>query len=100
MSVPGPLGATESGSLEIRTRALRTRAASLSDRAGAIALAGLLLTTLLVVLGAAHTNVLLPESVRPLPGFLSGPFGNTGLSLGWGGVIVVLIAMFGAYAVA
>jgi alpha-1,6-mannosyltransferase len=100
MSVPGPLGATESGSLEIRTRALRTRAASLSDRAGAIALAGLLLTTLLVALGAAHTNVLLPESVRPLPSFLTGPLGNTGLSLGWGGVIVVLIAMFTAYVVA
>src|SRR5438270_5991633 len=100
MSVPGPLGATQSGSLEIRTRALRTRAGSLSDRAGVIALAGLLLTTLLIALGAAHTNVLLPESVRPMPSWLAGPFGNTGLSLGWGGAIVVLIAMFVAYAVA
>jgi alpha-1,6-mannosyltransferase len=100
MSVPGPLGATESGSLEIRTRAPRIRASALSDRAGAVALAGLVLTTLLIALGAANTNVLLPESVRPLPSFLAGPIGNTGLSLGWGGVIVILIAMFAAYVVA
>lgn len=100
MSVHGPLGATESGGLEIRARALRTRAISLGDRAGAVALAGLLLTTLLIALGAAHTNVLLPESVRPIPTWLSGPFAATGLSLGWGGSAAILIAMFAAYVVA
>ncbi len=100
MSVPGPLGATESGSVEISTRALRTRAASLTDRAGALALAGLVLTTLILTLGAADTNVLLPESVRPLPSMLAGPFGNLGLSVGWAGAIVLLIAMFVAYVVA
>jgi alpha-1,6-mannosyltransferase len=98
MSVPGPLGATQSGAVEIRTRAERARA--LSDRAGLIALAGLLLTTLLIALGAAHTNVLLPESVRPVPNWLAGPFGSAGLSLGSGGVIALLVVMFGAYVVA
>jgi hypothetical protein len=61
---------------------------------------GLLVTTLLVAAGAARTNVLLPESVRPLPGWLAGPFGSTGLSLGYGGVIATLAAMFGAYVLA
>lgn len=100
MSVHGPLGATESGSLEIRARALRMRALSLGDRAGAVALAGLLVTTVLLAMGAAHTNVLLPESVRPIPSSLAGPFANTGFSLGWGGSVAVLIAMFVAYVVA
>src|SRR5271166_4548010 len=100
MSVPGPLGATESGALEFRTSARRARAFALGDRAGLLALAGLLVTTCLLVVGAAHTNVLLPESVRPIPGWLAGPFGGSSLSLGSGGAIVVLSVMFVADAVA
>jgi alpha-1,6-mannosyltransferase len=100
MSVTGPLGATDTGALTLRTRTLRTRARSLSNRAGFLGLGGLLVTTLLVCAGAAHTNVLLPESVRPLPGWLAGPFGSTGLSLGYGGVIATLTAMFVSYGVA
>ena len=100
MSVPGPLGATDSGSVQIRTPRTWARARALGDRAGLIGIGGLLVTTLLVALGAAHTNVLVPQSVRPLPNWLAGPFGSSGLSLGWGGVIAVLVAMFVAYAVA
>ncbi|MBV8432291.1 MAG: polyprenol phosphomannose-dependent alpha 1,6 mannosyltransferase MptB [Solirubrobacterales bacterium] len=100
MSVSGPLGATDSGAVQIRTPTTESRARALSTSAGLIALGGLLVTTLLIALGAAQTNVLLPESVRPLPSFLAGPFGSTGLSLGWGGTIAVLVAMFVAYAIA
>ena len=100
MSVHGSLGVTDSGAIQIRTRAARTPARSLGDRAGLFAIAGLLLTTLLVAIGAAQTNELLPESVRPLPSWLAGPLGRTGLSLGTNGMIVVLVAMFGAYVIA
>jgi alpha-1,6-mannosyltransferase len=100
MSVSGPLGATESGALDIRTQAARAGTSSLADRPGLIAVAGLLVTTLLVALAAAHTNVLLPESVRPIPSWLAGPLGSTGVSLGSVGAIVVLAVMFVAYAVA
>jgi alpha-1,6-mannosyltransferase len=100
MSVHGPLGVTDSGAIEIRTPAIRTRARSLGDRAGVFAIAGLLLTTLLVAVGAAQTNALLPESVRPLPSWLAGPFGNTGIALGTGGMAAVLIVMFGSYVIA
>jgi hypothetical protein len=105
MSVQGPLGATESGVIEIRTRGLRTRgiatrARVLGDRAGLIAIGGLILTTLLVALGAAQTNMLLPETVQPLPSWLAGPFGSTGIDLGDYGLIAVLSVMFVCYALA
>ncbi len=67
---------------------------------GAVGIAGLLVTTLLVALAAANTDLLLPESVRPVPGSLAGPFGSTGLDLRSGGLIVVLVAMFGSYVLA
>ncbi len=100
MSVHGPLGATETGAVEIRTRALGERAASTASAgslAGLLGIAGLLVTTLLVAVSAAGTNDLLPETVRPIPRWLSGPFGSTGLALGDGGLIVVLALMFVSY---
>jgi alpha-1,6-mannosyltransferase len=100
MSVHGPLGATQSGAVQIRTGADRVHARSIGDRAGALGLTGLLLTTLLVAIGAAHTDSLLPESVRPVPSWLAGPFGSMGLSLGAGGVVALLVAMFASYVVA
>jgi alpha-1,6-mannosyltransferase len=105
MSVHGPLGATDTGALELRSRRARARAGVLADPVGLVALAGLLVTTLLVAVAAAHTNVLLPESVRPIPTWgpakaLAGPFGGAGFSLGSVGAMVVLLAMFAAYAVA
>ena len=81
MSVQSPLGATESGAIPITTRAA-TRARSLGDRLGLLGIAGLILTTLLVALAAGSTNMLLPESVRPIPAWLAGPFGGTGIDLG------------------
>ncbi len=105
MSVHEPLGATESGALEIHdrpvaTRALGVRARSLSELAGPLALGALILTTLAVALGAAQTSMLLPETLRPIPSFLAGPFGNTGIDLGDYALIAVLGLMLVSYTVA
>jgi hypothetical protein len=100
MSVHGPLGATDTGGVEIRSRALAVRTPWVNTRTGMLGLAGLLATTLLVALAAAGTNTLLPESVRPVPSWLAGPFGRTGIDLGNGGLIVVLLLMFGSYVLA
>lgn len=103
MSVHGPLGATESGAVEIRTRTVGAQqpwAHTRTDRlglAGLLGVTGLLVTTTLVAVGAAGTNDLLPESVRPVPSWLAGPFGSTGIGLGSGGLIVVLAVMFASY---
>jgi alpha-1,6-mannosyltransferase len=100
MSVHGPLGATDTGAVQIRARTRGVRAPVLGHRAGLIGIAGLVVTTLLVALAAAHTDALLPESVRPIPQWLAGPFGSTGLDIGSGGLIAVLIVMFASYVVA
>src|SRR5579864_9464217 len=99
MSVQRPLGATQSGVIQITTRAA-TRARSLGDRAGLLGITGLIVTTALVVVGAAHTNTLLPESVRPVPSFLAGEFAGTGINLGDYGLIAVLSTMFVSYVLA
>jgi alpha-1,6-mannosyltransferase len=102
MSVHSPLGATtRSGAFELRSRALGARRASTEARVGMLGLGGLLLTVLLVSISAAHTNLLLPESVRlGLPSWLAGPFGSSGIDLGAGGVISVMVVMFGCYVIA
>jgi hypothetical protein len=67
---------------------------------GLAALGGLLVCALLLAVGGAGTDGLLPESVRPVPGWLAGPFGGTGLNLGVAPLIAVFTAMFGCYVVA
>ena len=104
MSIHGPLGVQPSGAFELRARTLRSRAAASRSGplalGGSAALGGLLLTGLLISISAANTDSLLPESVRPVPSWLAGPFGNTGVDLGGWGLIAVLTVMFGCYAVA
>jgi alpha-1,6-mannosyltransferase len=115
MSVHRPLGATNTGAVELGTSAVGApavagapvgappvdaRTTQRLDRLGVLALGGLTVTTLLLALGAADTNVLLPESVRPLPSWLAGPFGSSGIDLGAAGAIVVLAAMLASYLVA
>jgi Glycosyltransferase family 87 len=108
MSVHGPLGATpQSGAFDLRSRALdprgasvRGRGASSRARLGLLGLGGVVLTGLLISIAAAHTDNLLPESVRPVPSWLAGPFGSTGLDLGVAGLIAVLVMMFASYVVA
>jgi Glycosyltransferase family 87 len=101
MSAHGPLGATpQSGTFEIESSALRARTAAGPQRVGLLALSGLVLMGLLISISATHTAQLLPESVRPIPRSLAGPFGGTGLNLRSYGLIAVLVAMFGCYVLA
>jgi Glycosyltransferase family 87 len=100
MSVHGPLGATQGGAFELRTTALDRTARSSDARIALLALSGLLAAGLLISLAAAHTDLLLPESVRPIPHWLAGPFGSASLDIGAVGTTAVLAFMFVAYVVA
>jgi hypothetical protein len=100
MTVHGPLGATEAGAFQLREPGLTTRSDSSRTRVGMLGLSGLLAMGLVVSVSAAGTDSLLPESVRPVPQWLAGPFGATGLGLGVGVLIGVLTLMFISYAVA
>lgn len=97
MSVRDALGATDTGTVELSSSAIGVRARSLPSRAGLIGITGMVATTLLVAVAAPNTDSLLPETVRPIPGSLAGPFRNAGLSLGTGSLIVVLALMFASY---
>jgi Glycosyltransferase family 87 len=107
MSVHGPLGATpQSGAFDFRSRgldprgaSLRTRSATTHARLGLLGLCGLIVTGLLISVSAAHTDNLLPESVRPVPSSLAGPFGGANLNIGYGGLIAALVVMFASYAI-
>ena len=65
-----------------------------------LGLAGIVATGLLIALSASATDTLLPETLRPVPTWLAGPFGSTELNLGGAGVIAVLALMFACYVVA
>src|SRR5947209_17709310 len=106
MSVRGPLGATpQTGAFDLATgtalesprTALRRGGASARVLAGRLGLAGVLLAGLLISIAAANTDSLLPESVRPVPHWLAGPFGSASLNLHVGGVFAVLALMFTSY---
>ena len=100
MTVHGPLGATDAGAFELRDSGLNTRSGSSRTRVGMLGLSGLLGTGLVVSMAAAGTDSLLPESVRPVPQWLAGPFGATGLGLSVGVLIGVMTLMFISYAAA
>lgn len=51
----------------------------------------------MVAVAAAHTTVLLPATVRPLPGWLAGPLGHLNVDVGLGGTIALLTTLFAAY---
>src|SRR5436305_15073208 len=102
-SLRGPHGAApESGAFELRSRALdpgRPRA-SARARTGHAALGLLLVSALVLAAAAPQTDALLPESVRPIPDWLAGPFGGLGLGLGVIPLLGLLALMFVSYAVA
>ncbi len=100
MSVQRPLGATQGGSFELSSPSLDVATRVSRSRAGLVALCGILVTAALVSIAAPQTDLLLPESIRPVPAWLAGPFGGTGLGLGAGGLISALAVMFVSYAVA
>jgi len=62
------------------------RSAALASPRGRVGLAGLLITGLLISLSAAHTELLLPSSLRPVPAWLTGAFGHVGLDIGLPGL--------------
>ncbi len=95
----GLRGTPQAGVFEFTTPALGARG-RLSAGWGRLGLAGLLVTGLVICLSAAQTDLLLPLSVRPVPRWLAGPFGGTGLGLGLGALIPVFALMFVSYAVA
>jgi Glycosyltransferase family 87 len=101
MSVRSPLGATpESGAFEFSAPAIRARRTASRTLAGHLGLCGLLLTGLVITLGAANTDSLLPESVSlGIPGWLAGPFGGSGFGLGVAPLIALLALMFVCYVV-
>jgi alpha-1,6-mannosyltransferase len=68
-------------------------------RRGLIALGTLLVCAAVLSVAAAHTESLLPESVRLIPSSLAGAFGWTGLDLHVIGAIAALGLLFGSYAV-
>lgn len=102
MSLNGPLGATpQAGALEFGTAARvsgRTRVATRSP--GLAALAGILVSGAVLCIAATRTNTLLPETIRPVPSFLAGPFQDLGISLTAGELIALLAMMFGCYVLA
>jgi Glycosyltransferase family 87 len=100
MSVDSPpLGATRSGTFELRTPALDTRTTASRSWVGLLGITGLLITGLLVALAASDTSNLLPETVRWGPGQvgLAGSFGKTGINLGSVGLTAVMAVMFASY---
>jgi hypothetical protein len=108
MSVHGPLGATpqsgvfdlRSGALDSRGMPLGARDAPMRTRLGALGLGGVLVTGIVISIAAAHTDNLLPESTRPIPSWLAGPFGSADLNLHPVGLIAVLTLMFACYVLA
>ncbi|HEY5429747.1 MAG TPA: polyprenol phosphomannose-dependent alpha 1,6 mannosyltransferase MptB [Solirubrobacteraceae bacterium] len=73
----------------------------LSSPAAWIGLGGLLATGLVIALAAAHTELLLPaslRSLRPVSNWLFGAFRHVGLNIGLPGLIAVLVVMFLSYA--
>jgi hypothetical protein len=68
------------------------------SRVGLAAVGGLLACGGVIAVAAAHTESLLPESIRPVQPSLAGAFGATGVNLHVGGAIVVLVIMFLSYA--
>jgi alpha-1,6-mannosyltransferase len=59
-----------------------------------------LLMGAVLALSAARTNDLLPQSVRPIPGWLAGVFAHTGVPLGHAALIVTFTLMFASYVLA
>jgi alpha-1,6-mannosyltransferase len=100
MSVHGPLGATQGGAFELGTPALDSSARSSRARLAMLGLSGLIGAGLLISISAAHTDPLLPESVRPVPSWLAGPFGSAGPNIGAVGLTAVLAFVFASYVVA
>lgn len=93
-----PAAISRAGAPKLRARQLRPLGREwLVARQGWLGFAGVILTGTLIVLSAAHTFLLLPASIRPLPNSYAGAFGQGGIDLGLGGMVAVLALMFVSY---
>lgn len=100
MTVQDPVYLADGSFVSQPSRGLALRIpmpAALSARLG---LLGLVAGTAVVALAAARTPQLLPQTTRPAPGWLAGPFGATGLRLTGGTLVALLVAMFVCYVLA
>jgi alpha-1,6-mannosyltransferase len=100
MSLKSPLGATQGGTIEFARDGLTLPAVRSTSRAGLVALGVLLAATAALCLCAAETNLLLPETSRPVPMWLAGVFGHAGVGLGTIPLVGLLALAFGAYSMA
>jgi hypothetical protein len=103
MSARRPLGATEQGGVGLtgNTLSMRAPVAVGASRLGLVALSGILVSTLVVVVAAADTEVLLPETTHfPSLLGLGGAFANTSINIRSGGLIATLLVMFASYVAA
>jgi hypothetical protein len=100
MSINGPLGATpNSGAFELRSPS-PARTSVTGSRLGLLGLVGVLLTGVVLCVSAARTDSLLPESVRPVPPWMAGVFGESGPRLSTAELLLVLSLMLASYIVA
>jgi hypothetical protein len=100
MSVTSRFGPASDPAAYERAAPVATRTRTAESRLGLLGLVGMVLTGLVLCLAAASTNSLLPDSVRPVPSWMAGPFGSTGLYLPSGILIGVLSLMFVSYVLA
>lgn len=103
MSTQRPLGATNRGGVGLTGDALglRTRYAPRTNTLGLAALTGLVGCTLLLIVAAPNTKLLLPETVSWPQGVgLAGAFGNASIDIRSGGLIATMLVMFVCYIVA
>ena len=102
MSAQRPLGATERGSVGITADALRLRTTAVrsTSRLGLIALTVIVGCVLLLSVAAAHTQVLLPETLHFPSGGLAGAFSGAAINIRSGGLISCMLVMFFCYVVA
>lgn len=96
-SGPFSVSASRSG-YDLSGVALDTRGARASSRRGLVAVAGLLLGTAAVAVGASHTAPLLPQTLAlGIPGNFAGAFNGLGVNLHAGGAIAALVLLFASY---
>ncbi|MFL5821934.1 MAG: polyprenol phosphomannose-dependent alpha 1,6 mannosyltransferase MptB [Solirubrobacteraceae bacterium] len=102
MSAQRPLGATEQGSVGFTADALRLRTPAIvrSSRAGLLALTGITGCVLLLCVAAAHTQVLLPETLHFPSGALAGALSGASIDIRSGGQISTMLVMFACYVIA
>lgn len=68
-----------------------------APRQGRLGLLGCVVCAVVIALCADQTDLLLPQSIRPVPAAMAGLFGAHGVDLGMAGVILVIAAMFFSY---